>query len=158
MKNLLDRQHRIVRGRPQNDAIGPIEILHRAARSEKHRLRNHRSFQARFFQPFSTPVAVPTDTGVTNERMEAIGARRAIRMAQIGKMLWGVFRQKNHLRLAGERLHVGRIGQSAGTHVTLDYFSEVFLEERNVALRHFDHARAVGMAADYRCAEVRQAG
>ena len=50
------------------------------------------------------------------------------------------------------------VGQAAGAHVTPDYFREVLLEERHVALCHFNHAGTIGMAAGYRRTEVCKTG
>ena len=72
-------------------------------------------------------------------------------------MLRRILGQKNHLRLARKGLHVGGVGQAPGAHIALDHFGEIFFEEGHVALCHFDHARAIGMAAGYRSAKVRQA-
>src|SRR5258708_13062168 len=59
--------------------------------------------------------------------------------------------------LARKRFDIGRIDQPHGTHVPRDNFLQVLFEERNVALRHLNHARAVGMAAGNWRAKIRQA-
>src|SRR6266550_5290906 len=69
----------------------------------------------------------------------------------------GIFCQKDHLRLAGKRVHVGGVGQSPAADVALDDFLEVFLVVENVALGHLDHARAVGITTADRSSEICQA-
>src|SRR6266576_4681692 len=69
----------------------------------------------------------------------------------------GIFRQKDHLRLAGKRVHVGGVGQPPAADVALYDFFEILFVEKNIALRHLDHARAVGITTADRSSEIRQA-
>ena len=90
--------------------------------------------------------------------MGGFDASRAIRMATSARLLGLVFRQENYLRLARERFNVGGVGQASGAHVAPDDFFQIFFEEGNIALGHFDHARPVGMTAGNRRSKIRQAG
>src|SRR5216684_1327408 len=73
-------------------------------------------------------------------------------------MLRGIFRQEDYARLAGERLNVGRVSQPSRANISPDHFGKVFLVEGHLALGHFHHARAIGMATDYRGSKIRQTG
>src|SRR5437879_87748 len=61
------------------------------------------------------------------------------------------------MSLACERFDICRIHKPSGPHVPPDNFLEVLFEERNVALRHLHHARAIGMATGNWCTKIRQA-
>ena len=82
VENLFQRQHRVVGSRSQDDPIRPIEIFHRAARVINTGCDTMVAFRPACFKRFSTPVAVPTPTGVMMESMGGLGARRAIRTAR----------------------------------------------------------------------------
>src|SRR5216684_60946 len=62
------------------------------------------------------------------------------------------------MSLARKRFDIGRIHKPSGPHVPPDNFLEVLFEERNVALRHLHHARAIGMTTGNWCTKIRQAG
>ena len=73
-------------------------------------------------------------------------------------MLCIVFSQKDHAAFAGERINVGRIGQASGANAALDDFAQILFVEGNFALGHLNHQGAIGVAAGYGGAEIRQAG
>src|SRR5882762_11958193 len=72
-------------------------------------------------------------------------------------MIVRVFREKNDLRLARKSLNVRRVREAPGTHVAANHVGQVLLMERNLALRHFHHARAVFVAAGDGRPEIRKA-
>src|SRR4029077_4688685 len=72
--------------------------------------------------------------------------------------LGGIFGEKNHLGPARQFFRVHRIYQPSRTHVAPNYFLKILFEKRYVALGHFQDARAVGVAAANRRAEIGKTG
>ncbi len=101
---------------------------------------------------------MPTETGVTIERIGGLAAAFDDPDNQFRQMLGMVFRQKNYTALARKRVNIGRVSQSTGANAALDYFTEVLLMEGNLALGHLHHSGAIGVAAGYRSSEIGQTG
>ena len=91
-------------------------------------------------------------------RIGGFGASRMMRIAMSLRFSALSSARKITPRLAGKRFDVGRVGEASSPNVAPDNFLQILFEERNVALGHFDHAGAVGMATRNRSAEIRQAG
>ena len=90
--------------------------------------------------------------------MGGLGASLRNSNREIGQVFGRILGQKDHLRLACERLNVGGIGEAPGAHIAPDHFGEILFKKRHIALCHFDHAGTIGMAAGYWSSKVGQTG
>ena len=156
MKNLLQNLHRFGGIRPEDQAIGPVEIFDCATVGEEHGLRNDRALQTCVGETFFQPRTGANSHGSNNCENRRLGREFGNSQDNVVEVLGAVFGEKNHLCFAGEGFDVGGVSKASGAHVAADDLLKIFFKERNVALRHFHHARAIGMTTGNRGAKIRQ--
>ena len=148
------------RRRAQDDAVGPVEIFDRAAVGEEHRLANQQAAAVR--SAFSALLKLRRRTHPhrrhDGQHLEAARPRAPGGRHQFFQSLGRIFGEKNHLRLARQIFRIGRIHQASRAHIAPDHFLQIFFVERDVALGNFHDARAVGVAAADRRAEIGETG
>src|SRR5258708_6969961 len=154
MKNLFQRGNGFARRRPKDDPVRPVEVFDRASVGEEHGLAHQQALQPFFLQHFFN-LGSRTHSNRRDNRQHLEAASRA-RQAdyKFFQSLRGIFGEKNHLGPTRQFFRVYRIHQPSRTHVAPNHFLKVLFKKRYVAFRHFHDARAIGMTAANRCAEI----
>ncbi len=122
MKNLFHGGNGFARRRPEENAVGPIEVLDRTPVREEHRLAHQQALQAfRMEHSFNLGRRTHPHRRDDRQHLEAACSARDAEYEFL-QPFRGIFGEKNHLRLARQFFRVRGIHQPPRTHVAPNHF------------------------------------